>query len=209
MLLLKIVMTDKQEGLAQRTSQSKRQVGRSVSVNGVHALELEVNKSENLEDPILDVNLKLNNPVGRLWLALKRIWKSQNTIVALKFTIPLIVLPIAIYVAWRLWQGRGVAVPMSKLGLIHEVEIAGEPKDILVLPTSDVYVLKYAAEFEPSHRLLEKPVVVVGTYNHLSNALSVEEIIAYNESDIVPSPLTPHRTDSMWDTILRFIKQFK
>lgn len=198
-----------EEGLAVKTSASKRRVGRSVSVNGVHALELEVNKSENLEDPIVDVNLKINNPIGRLWLALKRIWKSQNTILNFRFTIPLIVLPIALYVGWRLWQGRGVSVPMSKLGLIHEVEIAGEPKDILVLPTSDVYVLKYAAEFDPQHRLLEKPVVVVGTYNHLGNTLSVEDVIAYNPQDIVPSPLTPHRENSMWDTILRFIDQFK
>lgn len=197
------------EGLAVSASESKRRVGRSVSVNGVHAVEVDIKKSKNLKDPILDVNVKVNNPVGRFWLALKKLWKSQSTVVALKFTIPLIVLPIAIYVGWRIWQGRGVSVPMSKLGMIHEVSIAGEPKDILVLPTSDVYVLKYASAFEDSHRLVEKPVVVVGTYNHLSNTLAVEDVIAYNPQDITPSNVPASSKRSMWDSILRFIEQFK
>jgi len=197
------------EDLAVKASESKRRIGRSVSVNGVHALEVDLKKRQNLNDPIVDLNIKLNNPVGRLWLALKRLWKSQSTIIALKFTIPLIVLPIAIYVGWRLWQGRGVSVPMSKLGLVHAVNIGGEPRDILVLPTSDVYILKYAAAFEASHRLVEKPVVVVGTYNHLTNTLSVEDMIAYNASDLSPSPVNPAAKESMWDTILRFINQFK
>ena len=197
------------EGLAVASSESKRRVGRSVSVGGVHAVELDVKKSQNLHDPIIDVNLKVNNPIGRLWLALKKLWKSQSTIIALKLTIPLIVLPIAIYVGYRLWLGRGVSVPMSKLGMIHEVSINGEPKDILVLPTSDVYVLKYASSFEDSHRLVEKPVVVIGTYNHLSNTLAVEDIIAYNPLDIVPTPVSPGSRTSMWDSILRFIEQFK
>ena len=197
------------EGLAVSASESKRRVGRSVSVNGVHAVEVDVKKRQNLHDPIIDVNVKVNNPVGRLWLAIKKLWKSQSTIIALKFTIPLIVLPIAIYVGWRLWQGRGVSVPMSKLGMIHEVSISGELKDILILPTSDVYVLKYASAFDDIHRLVEKPVVVVGTYNHLNNTLAVEDVIAYNPQDITPSNVPASSKSSMWDSILRFIEQFK
>jgi hypothetical protein len=101
--------------LSQRASETKRKIGRSVSVNGVHAVEVDVTRAENLQDPFLDLNIKVNNPIGRLWLALKRMWKSQNTVVALRFTIPLIVLPITLYVGYRLWQGRGVSAPMTKL----------------------------------------------------------------------------------------------
>jgi len=194
--------------IASKASESKRRIGRSVSVNGVHAVDVEINKSANLNDPIVDVNLKINNPVGRLWLALKRLWKSQNTVVALRFTIPLIVLPIALYVGYRLWQGRGVATPMSKLGIVHEVSIAGVPQDILVLPTSDVYLLAYDSGFESSHRLTEKPVVVIGSYLSLTNTLSVEDVVAYNPQDIVATPVSTQRP-SMWDTILRFIEQFR
>lgn len=195
--------------LSVQTSDSKRRIGRSIAVNNVHAVDVNLRKAENLHDPIVDLNIKVNNPIGRLWLALKRLWKSQNTVVALRFTIPLIVLPIALYVAWRLWQGRGVSTPMTKLGMVHEVQIAGAPRDILVLPTSDVYILSYDSAFDSGHRLLEKPVVVIGTYSHLKNEISVEDVIAYNPIDIQPSVTSTNSRSSMWDTILRFIDQFR
>lgn len=195
--------------LSERASETKRKIGRSVSVNGVHAVDVDLIKAENLNDPLLDLNIKVNNPIGRMWLALKRIWKSQNTVVALRFTIPLIVLPIALYVGYRLWQGRGVSAPMTKLGVIHEVIITGNPRDVLVLPTSDVYMLSYDLNFNYSHRLTEKPVIVVGSYNHLNNDLTVQDIIAYNPLDIPKTTLNPVVTKGTWETILQFISQFR
>ncbi len=114
--------------LSERASEGKKTIGRSVSVNGVHAVDLEVKQSENLNDPLLDINLKVNNPVGRLWLALKRIWKSQNTIISLRFTIPLLVLPIALYVLYILCQGKGLSIPLSKRGGIIQVKLVGTPR---------------------------------------------------------------------------------
>lgn len=195
--------------LSERASETKRKIGRSVSVNGVHAVDVDLIKAENLNDPLLDLNIKVNNPIGRMWLALKRIWKSQNTVVALRFTIPLIVLPIALYVGYHLWLGRGMSTPMSKLGIIHEVIVAGEPKDVLVLPTSDVYMLTYNISFNTAHRISEKPVIVIGSYSHLNNELSVEDIIAYNPLDIPTTPINPVAPKSTWDTILQFISQFR
>lgn len=195
--------------LSERASESKRTIGRSVSVNGVHAVDLDIKKSANLNDPLLDLNIRVNNPIGRLWLALKRLWKSQNTILAFKFTIPLIVLPIAIFVGWRLWQGRGVNVPLSKLGVVHQVVVAGVPKDILILPTSDVYMLSYDSRFNSIHRIVEKPVIAIGTYSNLTNTLTVEDMIPYNAVDIVVTPITPAGTLSVWQQVLRFIEQFK
>lgn len=197
------------EGLAVRASEGKRRVVRSVSVNGVSAVGIELKKSQNLSDPILNVNVKVNNPIGRLWLALKRLWKSQNTVVALRFTIPLIVLPIVIYVGWAIWQGRGVRTPMSKLGLVHRVMIAGEPKDILVVPTSDVFILEYSTAFDESRVLREKPVIVIGMYKHIDNLLVVDGLIPYNPADIAPSTEMKIEKRSMWDTITSFITQFK
>jgi hypothetical protein len=195
--------------LSQRASEGKKTIGRSVSVNGVHAVDLEVKQSENLNDPLLDINFKVNNPVGRLWLALKRIWKSQNTIISLRFTIPLLVLPIALYVLYILWQGRGMSIPMSKLGVIHQVNMSGTPRDILVLPTSDVYVIDYASSFNQTTRLAEKPVIVVGTYHAPSNVLKVESITPYSQLDLPQTVVTPTTPQSVWDNIWQFIAQFK
>lgn len=195
--------------LSERASEGKKTIGRSVAINGVHAINLELKQRENLNDPLLDINLKVNNPVGRLWLALQRIWKSQNTIISLRFTIPLLVLPIALYVLWLLWQGRGASLPMSKLGVIHAVNMAGTPRDILVLPTSDVYVLDYASSFNQTTRLAEKPVIVVGTYHAPSNTLRVESLTPYSQLDLpqTTSPASPPRT--LWDNIWQFITQFR
>ena len=195
--------------LSERASESKNTIGRSVAINGVHAIDLELKQTENLNDPIVDINLKLNNPIGRLWLALKRIWKSQNTIISLRFTIPLLVLPIALYVLYLLWQGRGMSIPMSKLGVIHAVNMGGTARDILVLPTSDVYVIDYTTSFNRTTRLEEKPVIVVGTYHSPSNVLKVESITPYSQLDIPQTVVTPADPKNVWENIWQFIEQFK
>lgn len=195
--------------LSERASENKKTVGRAVSINGVHAVDVEMKSSENLNDPIVDINLKLNNPVGRLWLALKRIWKSQNTIVSLRFTIPLLVLPIALYVLYVLWQGRAINLPMSKLGVIHQVNMAGTPRDILVLPTSDVYLIEYEHNFNQTTRLTDKPVIVVGTYHVPTNTIKVESLTAYSRVDIPQPVQTEQSTRSVWDSIWQFIEQFR
>lgn len=195
--------------LSERASEGKKTIGRSFAINGVHAVDLEMSQSENLSDPLLDINFKVNNPIGRLWLALKRIWKSQNTIISLRFTIPLLVLPIALYVLYILWQGRGMSIPMSKLGVIHQVNMAGTPRDILVLPTSDVYVIDYVSNFNQTTRLAEKPVIVVGTYHSPSNTLKVESLTPYSQLDLPQTPITSSSTKSVWDNIWQFITQFR
>lgn len=203
------MMVDENIDLSERASVNKKTIGRSVSVNGVHAIDLELKKAENLEDPIVDLNIKVNNPIGRLWLALQRIWKSQNTIISLRFTIPLLVLPIALYVLWILWQGRGVNIPMSKLGVIHQVSMAGNLRDILVLPTSDVYVVEYDGSFNQTTRLAEKPVIVVGTYHAPSNTLQVESLTPYSQLDLPQTVVAPPSPRSVWDNIWQFISQFR
>lgn len=195
--------------LSVRASESKKRVGRSVSINGVSAIGVDLKRAANLNDPILDVNVKVNNPVGRLWLALKRLWKSQNTVVALRFTIPLIVLPIALYVLWSVWQGRGASVAVSKLGLVHPVVVSGKQQDILILPTSDVYLLDYTSSQAESQVIREKPVIVLGVYRRLENIIYVDGLIPYHASDLVPGADVPVKERSMWDTLLRFIGQFR
>ena len=65
--------------------------------------------------------------------------------------------------------------------------MAGSPRDILVLPTSDVYVLDYDSQFDGSARLVEKPVIAVGTYHSPSNTLRVESLTPYSQLDL-PKP---------------------
>lgn len=195
--------------LTQRTSESQKKIGRSVSLNGVHAVDVKLNQAQNLQDPIVDLNIKVNNPIGRLWLALKRIWKSQNTIISLRFTIPLLVLPIALYVGWLLWQGRAASTTRSLLGIIHEVSIESRGRDVLILPTSDVILLTYPTNFDQHTRLNEKPVIVAGMYSSRNNELRVDSIIPYSQLDLPAQAQSLPRSSTVWDTIWDFITQFK
>jgi len=111
-------------------------------------------------------------------------------------------------VLYVLWQGRGMTIPMSKLGVIHEVNMGGTPRDILVLPTSDVYVVDYTSTFNQTTRIEDKPVIVVGTYHATSNTLRVESLIPYSQLDL-PKDTTPTPSKSVWQNIWDFVAQFR
>lgn len=190
----------------------------------LNAIEINTHRTHNLKDPLVDVELKVNNPVGRLWEAIKRIWKAQKTIVSLKFTIPLLVLPIVLFVGYQLWMGRGINTPMAKVGVIHEVTISGKKEYTLILPTSDVYMLGLPVDFTlPAN---DKAMIVFGTYNHIDNTLNVETLAYYNEQDAKANPLpTPkplsgvtiitgtsllnNLTQSIWTPIANFLRLFQ
>jgi len=176
--------------------------------------ELQFKRSKNLNDPILDVSMRVNNPIGRLWIALKKIWASQKTTVMLKFTIPLIVLPIVLFLGYRLWLGRGVNTPMAKIGITHMVKINGKDTHVLILPTSDVYVLRYPDNFS-AEQILDKTVIVFGVFNHLTNSLAVENIASFNPQESISlgaGNITPTFKSSMqqlWDAVLAFFRLFQ
>ena len=83
--------------------------------------------------------------------------------------------------------------------------MAGTPRDILVLPTSDVYVIDYESNFNQTTRLAEKPVIVVGTYHVASNVLRVESLTPYSQLDLPQVVSTPTTAKSVWDNIWDFI----
>ncbi len=177
------------------------EVIRQVNVGGFDAVDVHLKKRSNLHDPFVNMEVIINNPVGRLWEAIKRIWKSQKTIISFKFSIPLLVLPILLFVGLKLWQGRGVSIPMAKVGVIHALTLDGQPSQTLILPTSDVFLLHYPSSMKilPS---LEKPVVVFGMYNHLNNTLTVEKVSFYNPEDERPSSYAPTGVSSVTGTNL-------
>lgn len=195
------------------TAKTKR-FKRALEINGVPAVEFDLKKQHNLSDPIVNMSLKVNNPVGRLWQAIRRLWKSQKTTVALRLTIPLLVLPLILYAGYRLWQGRGVNQPVSKLGIIHATKYQNQAQDIFILPTSDVYLLQYGPHFQKSKRVLEQPVILIGTLNHLTNTLVVSDLLPYDPSLRLPPSSSPDLTApsairQLWDNSWNFFQYFK
>lgn len=194
--------------------------GDQSNVNLFHPLEIELKKKENLNDPIMDLQVKLNNPIGRLWLAIKHLWKSQKTTITFRITIPLLVLPIVLYLGYRLWIGRGVNTPIAKVGIIQAAKLNGKDEHILIIPTSDAYILRYPSSIVavPSS---DQPVIVFGTYSQLSNELYVDKLAVYSGSSgntmpvpgigyqIGPQSWSQALFTGMWTPISDFLRIFQ
>lgn len=197
------------------------EVDRHLEVNGFDAMDLRLKKRSNLDGPVVDMEVTINNPIGRLWEAIKRIWKSQKTVVSVKLTIPLIVIPIILFLGLRLWQGRGISVPMAKVGVIHQITLDGKSSQTLILPTSDVFLLQYPSNIKVIPTA-DKPVVVFGMYDHLNNTLNVEKVSFYNPEDEKPSSYVPTQigsvngtsliqqiTTAIWSPLASFLQLFR
>ncbi len=197
-----------------RPTSKTKNIKRTLEINGVPAVEFDLKKRQNLNDPLVNMSLKVNNPVGRLWRAISRLWKSQKTTIALRFTIPLLVLPLVLYAGYRLWQGRGVNLAVSKLGIIHQTKVNNRSQDVFILPTSDVYLLQYGSHFQKSKRVTEQPVILIGTFNTLTNTLTVSDLIPYDPQLRLPhnSPnnlTAPSAIRQLWDNSWNFFQYFK
>lgn len=191
------------------TRTNKRNVHKELDVNGVKAIELTMKKRANLQDPFLDLEVKVNNPIGRLWLAIQRLWKNQKLVIAVKFTIPLLILPIVLFIAWKLWQGRLIQSPIAKVGLLYTIRIHESDQHILLLPSDDVYLLSFQDSLTTSPSS-STPVFVSGIYDTTINTIHVETLVPLHtlsgvtntDNSIELSPMT------QLETLFHFLSQF-
>ncbi|MBI2593631.1 hypothetical protein HYW44_03235 [Candidatus Daviesbacteria bacterium] len=108
------------------------------------------------------INVKVNNPFEKIIRYLKDIRDKQSTTVALKFTIPLIALPIAILMAFQFgrYQSQCNSYFSSQIGTVENIQMARKTapdnwflKLLGYLPgLGDVYLKK---------ELLTQPVLII------------------------------------------------
>ena len=198
----------------QKPTSKSPHIKKTLEINGTSAVEFDFRRHHNLNEPIVDMSVKVNNPIGRLWRAIKKLWKNQKTTIALRFTIPLLVLPIFLYFGYRLWQGRGVNQPVSKLGIIHQTKINHQTQDVFILPNADIYILNYGPDFKKTKRVTEEPVIVIGTLNSFTNTLTIADLIPYDPNLRFPAGTTtktstPAVIRQLWDNSWNFFQYFK
>ena len=77
------------------------------------------------EDDSTLIDIKVTNPLKRIYTLLQDIKKHQSTTFSLRFTIPLIALPIFLFVAFQLGRGSYVCSQnfTSKKGIIKNLQI--------------------------------------------------------------------------------------
>ncbi len=82
------------------------------------------NTSES-DDPEALIDIKVTNPLKKLYKILEDIKKHQATTFSLKFTIPLVALPLFLFAAFQL--GRGEAIcrqnTVSRTGLLMNIMV--------------------------------------------------------------------------------------
>jgi len=91
-------------------------------------INVQENKSAN-DETLVDV--KVTNPLRRITQILEQIRRKQSTVVDLKFTIPLVALPLFMLLAFSLGKAGGVTCggnTQTKLGLLYTLRAAGSTK---------------------------------------------------------------------------------
>lgn len=108
------------------------------------------------------INLKVNNPFEKILRYLKDIRDKQSTTVSMKFTIPLVALPIAILLSFQLgrYQSQCNSYFSSQIGIVENIEMVRKT-------ASDNWFLKLLGylpglgEVYLKEELLHQPVLMV------------------------------------------------
>lgn len=82
-------------------------------------------KAKETEDDSTLIDIKVTNPLKRIYELLQDIKKHQSTTFSLRFTIPLIALPIFLFVAFQLGRGSYVCTQefTSRKGVIKLITV--------------------------------------------------------------------------------------
>lgn len=77
-----------------------------------------------LDDSTL-IDIKVSNPLKRIYDLLAEIKKHQSTTLSLKFTIPLIALPVFLFAAFQLGRGETACIPLTttKVGVLKNITV--------------------------------------------------------------------------------------
>lgn len=101
------------------------------------------------DDPSALIDIKITNPLKRIYELIQEIKKHQATTFSLKFTIPLIALPIFLYAGFQVGKGQGICqqVTTSKVGVIKNImaELPQNTQNFLNISWPGTSV-KYAVE---------------------------------------------------------------
>lgn len=133
------------------------QVKSSVKSSGAGINIGKLFKAEKAEDDESLVSLKVSNPLSRIIQILQDIKNKQATTVSMRFTIPLIALPIVFLVAFQL--GRGQASCQ-----FYQTSVIGSVKNIIVMKQPSKNLFTRLTSFMPlgQDKLLEtsQPILI-------------------------------------------------
>ena len=145
------------------------------------------------EDSEALIDIKVTNPLKRIYKLIEDIKKHQSTTFSLKFTIPLIALPIFLFAGFQLGRGQTLCqqITTSKTGIVTNltVDIPQETANKIPVVGS---LLKLFSWAEPTSQYVTKSrSVLIDSFGQTTNLLHPEKINldTYNNSRVIVTGL--------------------
>ena len=136
-------------------------------------------KAKETDDPETLIDIKITNPLKRLYELISEIKKHQSTTFSLKFTIPLIALPIFLFVAFRLGMGQSVCKQTfaSKTGTLKLLSADVPQKDPNRIPVvSRFFELLPFSVKTPTKYAQEQRAILLDANDETTTILNTENI---------------------------------
>lgn len=168
-----------------------RRIKTSVKTSGGVNVLSKLFKKEEAEDDAL-VNLKVSNPLKKIINILQELKAKQATTVSLRFTIPLIALPVAFLIAFQLGRSQANCISnySSRPGTLKIIPVSTNTNLIPYLP--DIFNIRQKVFEEkallvnnnetisilgnaPNLKQFEnQPVIVTGNYSSCEQTISLD-----------------------------------
>lgn len=136
-------------------------------------------KTEEVQDDESIVKVSVNNPFKRIIKLLEELKSKQATTLSLRFTIPLIALPIVFFLAFQLGRSQ---VPCQK----YETSLIGNIKNILIskkenppLAVRVVSFIPFMKDFFEPNRIVENQSLLLEG-NNITTILNNSSLILKN-----------------------------
>jgi hypothetical protein len=162
-----------------------------------------------LEKPIISVSI--NNPLKKIMYWLNQVRRHQTTTLALKISIPLIVIPVIVISAFSIGRISGLdiinqntapiptitpivpaPITISRAGILKVAKSQTQTSYILSLQNGDVLILEVPTTIDLT-KYANKQILVTGLLNQTTYTLKVSDIaeVQIFNPTIIPAEATP------------------
>lgn len=133
-------------------------------------------KAEKGEDDESLINVKVANPLAKITKLLKDIKSHQSTTVSMRFTIPLIALPVVFILAFQLGRGQSSCheYQASLIGTLKTIEIMRQPEENFF-----TQIIGFLPFWDNQSKITDQSILILGN----EEVITIENPTAVNLRD--------------------------
>lgn len=148
------------------------------NVSGAAAAISELVNAGESDDPNTLIDIKITNPLRKIYQLIQEIKKKQSTTFSLKFTIPLVALPIFLFAAFQLGRDKGMCEQYftSKIGMVKSISIEIPTSEQKKRPLLDFFQNLFRINKPGSEYTIEKRNLLIGTGGEITTILNPKKV---------------------------------